>query len=902
MAVVTRSRNAQSRGTASDVEGSASIYRASTSSGSSTSTKAPSFIEHSAGHRESNPILLAAEQSLAKPRISMPKRKIRQAGVTSAANGSRKASFPESSNSNSNSNSNASNGEHHFESLRRVIGSTSSRSRARSSSDASSKQRHSRPCPPITVQTKDISWPMGSGGDRDSPRVDEYDFISSRDLRPSSATVGGSFERHLESHPSTQYSSKSVGHHSGSRVGAFPLSSQRAMTVSKNRQHQLPLIRTRRAGTAEDSLDGITATTASYTAVQLPHSASASVAAFDAAPATVHMHRSYSDDLSPLPLSPSTPMSAFSYVSVHSPISLKSPSKAAFSDTGGRLRRAGTISGLSSPATSRAVHSGSALTKPPTSSRRTSHLHSSYNSLVLTNSTASTVVSSSSSLNSSNRPTSLDSVIAGSGGGGSRASSSSKRTPKKPLTDDDELRGTPPRDDWDIVFDRIKEYRATHEAPVDTVGCEALTAEEKDPKMQRFRSLISLMLSAQTKDEITAEAVRNLSQRLPTGLTPKSLSEASMDLIHECVRRVGFWQRKSNYIKEAARVCLEQYDADIPRTVPQLLSLPGVGPKMAYLVMHAAWQDNQGIGVDTHVLRISHRLGWVPETAKTPEATRHSLESWMPKSLWREINPLLVGLGQTICRGVGPKCGECPVSQYCPSVQLKASGSVRGSRKGSVQISQDATSSESTELGDVDVEDLASMVRGAEQAVRSRKGSGGRSRRGIVVKTEFPEIPDSPFPSGRSADIADGTTSDGYRARARSRAYSRRYLRPLKMPFLQDGADAGSASHMSATDDNDSDSSRPAVKREAGTTPATSPYFMRSRSNAASEEVRPEAKTATVRSARAKATAKKLYSRRLSKSDMQWALGEDWDPEGSSSMSDSDFVDEKPRPRSRPEQ
>ncbi|KAJ1935381.1 alpha,alpha-trehalase nth1, partial [Linderina macrospora] len=132
--------------------------------------------------------------------------------------------------------------------------------------------------------------------------------------------------------------------------------------------------------------------------------------------------------------------------------------------------------------------------------------------------------------------------------------------------DDNALRGAPPRDDWDIVVDRIREYRATHEAPVDTVGCEALTEEEPDPKLRRFRSLVSLMLSAQTKDEITAEAVRNLSQRLPGGLSPKSLSAAPIDLVHECVRRVGFWQRKSNYIKEAARTCLEQYAGDIPRT------------------------------------------------------------------------------------------------------------------------------------------------------------------------------------------------------------------------------------------------------------------------------------------------------------------------------------------------
>ncbi|KAI8318758.1 DNA glycosylase, partial [Martensiomyces pterosporus] len=286
------------------------------------------------------------------------------------------------------------------------------------------------------------------------------------------------------------------------------------------------------------------------------------------------------------------------------------------------------------------------------------------NALGTSRSTISTVVSVSPT--DTNRPLSTENRSLNNGSGISK-----QRIAKKPVADDDELRGPPPRDDWDIVLDRIREYRATHEAPVDTVGCEALTKEEKDPKRRRFRSLISLMLSAQTKDEITAEAVRNLSQRLPGGLSPKSLSDAPIDSVRECVRRVGFWQRKANYIKEAARTCLEQYDSDIPRTVPQLLSLPGVGPKMAYLAMHAAWQDNQGIGVDTHVLRISHKLGWVEESAKTPEATRHALESWLPKSLWREINTMLVGFGQTMCRAVGPKCDECPVSQYCPSSQAK---------------------------------------------------------------------------------------------------------------------------------------------------------------------------------------------------------------------------------------
>ncbi|KAJ2848025.1 alpha,alpha-trehalase nth1, partial [Coemansia erecta] len=243
----------------------------------------------------------------------------------------------------------------------------------------------------------------------------------------------------------------------------------------------------------------------------------------------------------------------------------------------------------------------------------------------MSQSTISTVVSATSPgvFAIASRPMSADSIVSAK----SKGSAGPKHTPKKEEADDDELRGPPPRDDWDVVLDHIREYRATHEAPVDTVGCEALTEEEKDPKLSRFRSLISLMLSAQTKDEITADAVRTLSQRLSGGLSPKSLSDAPIDMIHECIRRVGFWQRKANYIKEAARTCLEQYNSDIPRTVPQLLSLPGVGPKMAYLAMHAAWQDTQGIGVDTHVLRITHRLGWVSESAKSPEATRHSLES-----------------------------------------------------------------------------------------------------------------------------------------------------------------------------------------------------------------------------------------------------------------------------------
>ncbi|KAJ1747517.1 alpha,alpha-trehalase nth1 [Coemansia sp. RSA 1821] len=730
-------------------------------------------------------------------------------------------------------------------------------------SDSKAKYRR-QPCPPITVQTKDISWPMGSG-DRDSAQLEDYDVLSASEAR--SAQDQDQDHHYSKSADADRYIQPCLSAEYSPTTGTFPLSRRRAVSIS------------RRPYTSEaKSLDAgkmdTPAAGSMFTAtVPMHHTASTSTSISStstAATAPAARRASFVPFASPgasPPLSPSTPSPAFSYVDVRRPQSPLSINTTFANDV--RVRRAGTLSSLrSSPTYARPAMGRSAS---PTR-KRTDMLYQSLTSLDITNS-ASTVVSA--ALLSGNRPSSSRS-------GNSAASGTvlSEQGSKKAAEDNDALRGPPPRDDWDIVLDRIKEYRASHEAPVDTVGCEALTEEEKDPKLRRFRSLISLMLSAQTKDEVTAEAVRTLSQRLPGGLTPKSLSDASLDTIHECVRRVGFWQRKSNYIKEAARTCLEQYDGDIPRTVPQLLALPGVGPKMAYLAMHAAWQDTQGIGVDTHVLRITHRLGWVSESARTAEATRHSLESWMPKSLWREINPLLVGLGQTVCRGVAPKCGECPVNRFCPSAQVRPrpSSSRRGTGHSRMAAAHDAVLSDSAEFGDVDVEDLASMVRGAEHAVRSRK-LGGRQRQqqqqpNASVKAEFPVIPESP---------STGTAAVNLRA-TRARAASRLRPRQVSTPAAySEDSDIAPAKNEKVS--SDTEQSRRRSNSRVKTTGKSSKHFMRSRSNAASEEVRPEAKTDSVRSARAKASAEKLYSRRLSKSDMQWALGEDWDPDDSSSLS-----------------
>ncbi|CAI2165843.1 7047_t:CDS:2 [Funneliformis geosporum] len=226
---------------------------------------------------------------------------------------------------------------------------------------------------------------------------------------------------------------------------------------------------------------------------------------------------------------------------------------------------------------------------------------------------------------------------------------------------------------WDIVYAAIKEFRQSIVAPVDTMGCERLADEPSDiitPQTSRFQSLVALMLSSQTKDQVTAAAIQNLRQKLPGGLNLDSILQAEEEFLDECISKVGFHRKKAKYLKQSAKVCKEEYDNDIPDTVEGLMKLPGVGPKMAYLCMQVAWKQNQGIGVDVHVHRISNRLGWCKTEKVGPENTRQSLESWLPRSLWREINPILVGFGQTTCLPRYPKCSSCPVSNMCPSANF----------------------------------------------------------------------------------------------------------------------------------------------------------------------------------------------------------------------------------------
>ncbi|XP_057456279.1 endonuclease III homolog 1, chloroplastic isoform X1 [Lotus japonicus] len=235
---------------------------------------------------------------------------------------------------------------------------------------------------------------------------------------------------------------------------------------------------------------------------------------------------------------------------------------------------------------------------------------------------------------------------------------------------------------WEKVLEGIRKMRCSAEAPVDTMGCEK-AGNTLPPKERRFAVLVSSLLSSQTKDHVNHGAIQRLLQN--DLLTADAINNADEETIKKLIYPVGFYTRKATNLKKIANICLMKYDGDIPNSLEQLLLLPGIGPKMAHLVMNVGWNNVQGICVDTHVHRICNRLGWVSrlgtkQKTLTPEQTREALQRWLPREEWDPINPLLVGFGQTICTPLRPRCGECGISELCPSAFKETSNSSPSSK------------------------------------------------------------------------------------------------------------------------------------------------------------------------------------------------------------------------------
>jgi len=176
-----------------------------------------------------------------------------------------------------------------------------------------------------------------------------------------------------------------------------------------------------------------------------------------------------------------------------------------------------------------------------------------------------------------------------------------------------------------------------------------------------FRVLIATLLSAQTKDAVTAAASARL---FKVARTPRTMAALTVSRIEKLIYPVSFYRNKARHVKQACRQILDDFGGVVPDTMDELLTLAGVGRKTANLVLILSHASRDNICVDTHVHRISNRLGWVK--TRTPEQTEQALYKVVPRKWWPDVNLYLVTWGQNVCKPVYPRCRACVASTMCP--------------------------------------------------------------------------------------------------------------------------------------------------------------------------------------------------------------------------------------------
>jgi endonuclease-3 len=177
-----------------------------------------------------------------------------------------------------------------------------------------------------------------------------------------------------------------------------------------------------------------------------------------------------------------------------------------------------------------------------------------------------------------------------------------------------------------------------------------------------YQVLISCLLSLRTQDSTTAQATERLFR---LAKTPQEMVELSPKTIRKAIYPVGFYKTKARTLLSVSRDLIRRYGGRVPDDLEELLTLKGVGRKTANLVVTLGFRK-QGICVDTHVHRISNRLGYVK--TKTPEETEMALREKLPKRYWIIFNDLLVTYGQNLCKPISPYCSRCSITTYCDRV------------------------------------------------------------------------------------------------------------------------------------------------------------------------------------------------------------------------------------------
>jgi endonuclease-3 len=189
-------------------------------------------------------------------------------------------------------------------------------------------------------------------------------------------------------------------------------------------------------------------------------------------------------------------------------------------------------------------------------------------------------------------------------------------------------------------------------------------SQEEDP----FQVLIATLLSARTQDATTLAASTRL---FKVARTPRTMAKLTVKQIERLIYPVSFYRHKAKHVKATCRILVDRFGGRVPMTMEELLVLPGVGRKTANLVLILAFRSESNICVDTHVHRISNRLGWVQTT--TPDDTEQALYANTHARWWPYINLYLVTWGQNVCRPVYPRCSACAIRSHCPRVGVGTS-------------------------------------------------------------------------------------------------------------------------------------------------------------------------------------------------------------------------------------
>jgi endonuclease-3 len=204
---------------------------------------------------------------------------------------------------------------------------------------------------------------------------------------------------------------------------------------------------------------------------------------------------------------------------------------------------------------------------------------------------------------------------------------------------------------------------------IDGLEAPAIEKIAEDQKEDAFQVLISTMLSAQTKDAVTHAASTRLFR---VARTPATMVRLPVREIQRLIYPVSFYRNKAVHVQGTCEQLLARYKGKVPATMEELLTLPGVGRKTANLVLILAHRSADNICVDTHVHRISNRLGWV--ATRTPVETEQALYAAAHRTWWPVINLYLVTWGQNVCRPVYPLCGSCVLVDLCPRIGVTKTG------------------------------------------------------------------------------------------------------------------------------------------------------------------------------------------------------------------------------------